>query len=100
MTYEPNEETPTNMVAAVATRDQIIALNALADRLATELDAGDLPKHVVAPISRQLAQVLATVSDLEAATPTQTLAEALAEARVSRLSRGPANSTARMAAGE
>ncbi|WP_395157223.1 hypothetical protein [Ilumatobacter sp.] len=100
MTYEPNDETPTNMVAAVATRDQIIALNALADRLATELDAGDLPKHVVAPISRQLAQVLATVSDLEAATQTQTLAEALAEARVSRLSREAANSTVRMAAGE
>jgi hypothetical protein len=68
----------------LASGDRIAALQAVADRLASALDTPDQPSHTLAPIARELSRVLAAIEDLEQSQPDQTMAEAMAEARVKR----------------
>jgi hypothetical protein len=79
------DKTVTN---AVASGDQLAALRAVADKLASALDDDTRPAHTTAPISRELARVLAAIEDLEQSEPDQTMEEALAEARAKREAAG------------
>jgi hypothetical protein len=81
------DQEPTTIAEAVASGDQLVAMRALANKLAGELDNEDRPPHTTAPISRELGRVLAAIADLEAQEPGETLEEALAAARESRLAR-------------
>jgi hypothetical protein len=51
------------------------------------LDDDNRPAHTTAPISRELAKVLAAIEELEQSEPGETIAEALAEARAKREAR-------------
>jgi len=75
------------MAEAVQTGDQLTALRTLATKLGDDLDDETRPAHTTAPLARELAKVLQIIADLEQADPGESMADALAAARRSRLAR-------------
>lgn len=53
-------EVPESLVDVAATGDRVAILRAMRDRIAAELDAGP-PPHAVAPLMRELANVLTAI---------------------------------------